>query len=196
MASNQKQHEDDPEFDLYLIGGYCDEKNIADELALYLLRQFHQISEYRINLACAFLGRLNTKWLLIEGGIRSPSGINLPSPIVYGAGINIRTGQLINAKLNRLSGSHMTGGIPLYEIRRAAISFGHAKTYKEIYDPERRLIKIHPIMFDSVNSIETLAYFQYAIKLKDQDILKVCVESIIVFFINFFSIEFFYIALC
>ena len=173
-------------FDLYLFGGYLDERNLSEELAIYLLTQFARLARHSITLATAFIGRLNTKSIRISGTIRSPLDIVVPAPIVYGAAIHVRTGRLFNARLNRqhqqqnlstgssLNHLKISNIIPLYDIRRAAVTYGQARRYKEIYDPVKRLLEIQPPTFDpDVSSVEALAYFQYALRLKDQIILKV-----------------------
>lgn len=156
------------EFDLYLIGGYLDEKKISEDLAIYLLKSFNSLpSQFTINLVCAFIGEFNTQYITISTGIIGEATI--PAPIVYGSAVNLRTGTVCNALLDRKKGN----GIPMFDIRRASVSFGNAKKYWEVYDPEKRLLVVHPVYFDILRSPESLNYFTFAYKLKDQDILKV-----------------------
>lgn len=162
--------EESTEFDLYLIGGYLDEKKISEDLAIYLLKSFNSLpSQFTINLVCAFIGELNTQYITIGTGIIGEATI--PAPIVYGSAINLRTNQVCNALLDRKKGN----GIPMFDIRRASVSFGNAKKYWEVYDPVKKLLVVHPVHFDILRSPQSLHYFTFAYKLKDQDILKVFV---------------------
>lgn len=166
-SAEAERDESDAKFDLYLIGGYCDEKRISEDLAIYLLKTFNSLaSRFTINLVCAFTGELNTRSITISTGMIGEATI--PAPVVYGSAINLQTGAVVSALLNRRNGN----GIPLFDIRRASVSFGNAKKYWDVYDPERKLLVVHPVYFDIQRSPQTLHYFNFAIKLKDQDILK------------------------
>ena len=171
-SAEAERDESNATFDLYLIGGYCDEKRISEDLAIYLLKTFNSLaSRFTINLVCAFTGELNTRSITISTGMIGEATI--PAPVVYGSAINLQTGAVVSALLNRRNGN----GIPLFDIRRASVSFGNAKKYWDVYDPERKLLVVHPVYFDIQRSPQTLHYFNFAIKLKDQDILKVCSEQ-------------------
>ncbi|KAJ6217198.1 hypothetical protein RDWZM_008355 [Blomia tropicalis] len=174
-SSNVIDHSDpfnEIDFELYLIGGYCDEMKTSEKLTTFLLTRFHQVVHYQINLVCAFIGPLNTKSIHIADSLRIPGGANIPAPKVYGVAVDVCNGTIINATLNRKSNSDLSNVIPMYDIRRASVSFSSEKKLREIYDPERRLLTIEPVSFYQVNSAEALIYFNYALRLRDQDILK------------------------
>lgn len=66
--------------ELQLVGGYSDANNYSEELFFNLMTSFHK-QPVEIDLTLACVGQLNTT---IRGGI--------PWPLIYGVGVNIKTG--------------------------------------------------------------------------------------------------------
>lgn len=183
-------------FDLFLIGGYNDEQNTSQNILLSLLNCFHN-TNYQINLCCAFTADLNTKHITLENSQTGKS-----APIVYGAAVNVKTGQIVNAILNRetlkQSMKKTNHHIPLFEVRQACVSYGTYPSYRSIYNPRSRMAHFDPETFAIRSYTFTFkSYFHYILSLSDFDILQVT-EICFQFnkkFNSFFVSEFFNITI-
>lgn len=71
--------------ELQMVGGYTDAHHFSEELFYSIMTAFHK-QPVEIDLTLACVGQLNST---IRGGI--------PWPIVYGIGVNIKTGELTSS---------------------------------------------------------------------------------------------------
>lgn len=159
-------------FDLYLIGGYCDERGISEKIYQSLLHHFHSF-EHHFNLKCAFIGPLNTKFLSqtdLSNRIR-----RIAAPVVYGVAVNVKTGSLVSATLNRENLSKNECPVPLWPLRRVCVSYGIYSNYRPVYDPVRQMAKFDSRVFSICNHTELIDTFKFILRrYSDQDILAVC----------------------
>lgn len=70
--------------DLQFVGGYSDERSYSEQIFNDAVRMFHSHST-TVNLTLACIGDLNT---VVRDGV--------PWPIIYGAGVDLKTGLIIN----------------------------------------------------------------------------------------------------
>lgn len=170
IISNQEK----TELDLYLIGGYQDERDVSEKLALDLLVLFDKI-DLRINLKMALIGKINTIFGLESNelsGIQSDS-TSFNTPVLTGVGFNLKERKISSITL--LRDINIDIG-PLYDLRRIFLSF-HCPTmsqYISIYDHRKQLVSIPIFKFNQCFfTKKAINYFQKALKLTDQEILNV-----------------------
>ncbi|KAJ8686736.1 hypothetical protein QAD02_022530 [Eretmocerus hayati] len=114
-------------FELQLIGGYTDAKNYSGELFYNILMAFHkQVVEIDLTLCC--VGELNTT---VRGSVHWP--------IIYGAGINVKTGEIFSATFPDKGPSQALRGC-----RR--LTGGHEVV--DVYDYTLGLLRIGPFNYD------------------------------------------------
>lgn len=119
--------------ELQLVGGYSDANNYSEELFYNLMNSFHkQPVEVDLTLAC--VGQLNTT---IRGGI--------PWPLVYGIGVNIKTGEIFPATFPDKG--------PEACLRSAKNLTGHPEVL-DIYDCNMGLLRIGPFNYKPLRGVD------------------------------------------
>lgn len=119
----QQQNYDPDPLDLYLVGGFEDDKHLSKKLSYEFLSFFNNHKQkFRIQLCC--IGPYNTTFL------PHPKHQFIPSPIAYGAAMDIRTGRIFR--------SHYQSKGPDGEFRAMKLSFGERENREtgahEIFD--------------------------------------------------------------
>ncbi|KAG5877396.1 hypothetical protein JTB14_037018 [Gonioctena quinquepunctata] len=108
--------------ELQLVGGYSDARHISEELFYNIMKAFHKhLVEIDLTLAC--VGQLNTT---IRGGT--------PWPIIYGIGVNVKTGEIFSATFpekgpeqSLRNARHLTGNhqvLDIYDCNMGLLSIG------------------------------------------------------------------------
>ncbi|XP_034044820.1 protein N-terminal asparagine amidohydrolase [Thalassophryne amazonica] len=115
-------HVKEGRLELHLVGGFNDESKMSHTLSLNLLAAFHNQKE-DIQLETCCITEMND--VSVNGTHR---------PIVYGIGVNVKTGDVFPALF------HHKG--PAEELRSARTFTGGQMV--DIYDPSRGLVKISP----------------------------------------------------
>ncbi|KAK9502913.1 hypothetical protein O3M35_011596 [Rhynocoris fuscipes] len=121
---------------LQLIGGYSDPHNYSEELFYSILHAFHK-QPVEVELTNVCLGDLNTT---VRGGIHWP--------IVYGAGVNVKTGEVFPATFPDKgpeqalrSARHFTGGQQVQQIL-------------DVYDCGLGLLRIGPFNYHPLRGVD------------------------------------------
>ncbi|XP_075224228.1 N-terminal amidohydrolase 1 [Lycorma delicatula] len=118
---------------LQLIGGFSDSRHYSEELFYNLMTEFHkQPIEFELTLAC--IGELNTT-------IRS----GLQCPIIFGAGVNIKTGEIFPASFPDKG--------PEPALRNARNLTG-SQQILDIYDCNLGLLRIGPFNYDPMRGVD------------------------------------------
>ncbi|XP_046660426.1 protein N-terminal asparagine amidohydrolase isoform X2 [Homalodisca vitripennis] len=120
-------------YELSLIGGFSDSHNYSEELFYSLMHSFHkQVIEIDLVLAC--IGELNT---IVRNGVHWP--------ILYGAGVNVKTGEIFPATFPDKgpeqalrSARHLTGG----------------QQVLDIYDCSLGLLRIGPFNYNPLRGVD------------------------------------------
>ena len=146
-----------PEFkplDLYVVGGYQDERNMSSDLSIELLKYIME-SQERFLLKIFAVGSLNTTRVTAEVSENSHN-----APILYGAAIEIASGQVIPARFPYRG--------PDETLRHLRLSFcGRKDTFSDPYNHETGEIVVPAF---SVNpNIENLTYYM---RLPDKTFLQ------------------------
>ncbi|XP_071106024.1 protein N-terminal asparagine amidohydrolase-like isoform X2 [Haliotis cracherodii] len=130
-----KLSKDTPEgqLNLHLIGGFDDVKGFSHSLSLELLNMLRSFKQ-NIHLQTACIAEINTR--LVNG---------VPFPIVYGVGVDIKSGEIYKATfLNK------GPDLPL----RGARNFTGTKEMIIIYDPMTQLMSIHPFSYQQMSNVD------------------------------------------
>ncbi|KAL1128990.1 hypothetical protein AAG570_013522 [Ranatra chinensis] len=122
--------------ELHLIGGFSDPHNYSEELFYNLLHAFHK-QPVEIDLILACVGELNTT---VRSGIHWP--------ILYGVGINVKTGEIFPATFpdkgpeqSLRAARHLTGGQQVNIIL-------------DVYDCNLGLLRIGPFNYDPLRGVD------------------------------------------
>ncbi|ENN76949.1 hypothetical protein D910_07082 [Dendroctonus ponderosae] len=119
--------------EVQLVGGYSDPNNYSEDLFINLMTSFHkQPMEIDLTLAC--IGQLNTT---IRGGISWP--------LIYGVGINIKTGEIFPATFPDKG--------PESSLRNARYLTGCAEVL-DIYDCNMGLLRIGPFNYKPLRGVD------------------------------------------
>jgi len=122
-------------FQMHLVGSFNDLKGYSQELIYNVLQYVHRLS-IKIDLVAACLGEINTT-------IRA----SVPWPIVYGIGVNLRTGDIFPATF-----PDRGPDIPL----RGARIFTGSHALQEIYDYGLGLLRIGPFHYEPMRCANIL----------------------------------------
>ena len=102
--------------DLYLIGGYLDEKRtsikVTDKL-LYLLSTEKQFKDYNVNLCLLFTASLNTQYTFVPNS--KGMSVEVPIPKYQSIGYNLKENRFVS--LEAVSGQN----VPHYTLRSAVL---------------------------------------------------------------------------
>ncbi|XP_046574536.1 protein N-terminal asparagine amidohydrolase-like [Haliotis rubra] len=130
-----KLSKDKPEgqLNLHLIGGFEDVKGLSHPLSLELLNTLRLFRE-NIHLQTACIAEINT---------RQVNGV--PFPVVYGVGVDIKSGEIYKA-------TFLDKGpdLPL----RGARTFTGTKEMMIIYDPMTQLMSIEPFSYQQMSNMD------------------------------------------
>ncbi|XP_061388313.1 protein N-terminal asparagine amidohydrolase [Musca vetustissima] len=119
--------------ELQLIGGYRDPQSYGEEVFYNIMQSFHK-HHLEIDLTQACVGELNT---ILRGDINCP--------IIYGVGVNIKTGEIFPATFPERG--------PDRELRDAR-NFMGAQTVLDIYDASLGLLRIGPFNYDPLRGAD------------------------------------------
>lgn len=119
--------------ELQMVGGYKDPHGHGEEL-FYSIIQAFQRHPVEIDLTLCCVGELNTT---VQN--------NINWPILYGIGINTKSGVIFPAKF--------TDKGPEIDLRRAR-SFTGCRSVLDIYDPQLGMIKIGPFNYDPLRGVD------------------------------------------
>lgn len=153
-------------FDIFIIGGYKDERNISDRLVMDILTMFNQIRPYLFHIRLIHVGSQNTLWRQ-----------KYAEPKLTGVAVTVSNCLIRNALLVRplpVDASMDKLTIPLYSIRRMSISFNSSSEYMSIYSSQEEILKI-PVLHIKRCYFSPSAkhYFEETLKFSDQEILNV-----------------------
>ena len=123
----------DGRLELHLIGGYGDRRGYAEDIFYGIMQSFHK-HRLHFDLKQACVGELNT---ILRGDIKYP--------IVYGVGVNIKTGVIFPASF--------TDRGPDRQLRDARTFMG-ARTVLDIYDPTLGILRIKPFNYDPLRGVD------------------------------------------
>lgn len=123
----------DNRIELHLIGGYKDAQGYSAKLSFTLLEHFHR-QPVQIDLITACIGELNSTF---RGGIHWP--------IIYGVGVNVKTGEVFPATF-----SDKGPDIPLRSARNLT---GSPQTL-DIYDCTLGLLRIGPFNYGPMRGVD------------------------------------------
>lgn len=119
--------------ELQLVGGYKDPHGHGEEL-FYSIIQAFQRHPVEIDLTLCCVGELNTT-------MRN----NINWPILYGVGVNTKSGEIFPAKF--------TDKGPELNLRRAR-NFTGSRSVLEVYDSQLGMIKIGPFNYDPLRGVD------------------------------------------
>ncbi|XP_070140327.1 protein N-terminal asparagine amidohydrolase isoform X1 [Drosophila kikkawai] len=119
--------------ELQLIGGYRDVNNYGEEVFFSIMQSFHN-HHLEIDLTQACVGDLNT---MMRGEINCP--------IIYGVGVNIKTGEIFPATFPDRG--------PDRELRDARIFMG-AQSVLDVYDSSLGMLRIGPFNYDPLRGAD------------------------------------------
>ncbi|KAH8400894.1 hypothetical protein KR009_001676 [Drosophila setifemur] len=119
--------------ELQLIGGYRDANNYGEEVFFSIMQSFHN-HLLEIDLTQACVGELNT---MMRGEINCP--------IIYGVGVNIKTGEIFPATFPDRG--------PDRELRDARIFMG-AQSVLDVYDSSLGMLRIGPFNYDPLRGAD------------------------------------------
>ncbi|XP_043066774.1 protein N-terminal asparagine amidohydrolase isoform X2 [Drosophila bipectinata] len=119
--------------ELQLIGGYRDAKGYGEDVFYSIMQSFHN-HLLEIDLTQACVGELNT---MMRGEINCP--------IIYGVGVNIKTGEIFPATFPDRG--------PDRELRDARIFMG-AQSVLDVYDSSLGMLRIGPFNYDPLRGAD------------------------------------------
>ncbi|XP_017839964.1 protein N-terminal asparagine amidohydrolase isoform X2 [Drosophila busckii] len=119
--------------ELQLIGGYRDSQGYGEDVFYSIMQSFHK-HHLEIDLTQACVGELNT---MLRGEINCP--------IIYGVGVNIKTGEIFPA-------SFADRG-PDRQLRDARIFMG-SQTVLDVYDSALGMLRIGPFNYDPLRGAD------------------------------------------
>ncbi|KAG4073688.1 hypothetical protein HA402_000912 [Bradysia odoriphaga] len=119
--------------EVQLIGGYKDQQSYAEDLFFNIMQSFHK-HPLEIDLTQACVGELNT---IVRG--------DLNWPIIYGIGVNIKTGEIFPAAF--------TDKGPDLQLRMAR-NFTGGQTVLDIYDSQLGMLRIGPFNYDPLRGVD------------------------------------------
>ncbi|CAG9855640.1 unnamed protein product [Phyllotreta striolata] len=119
--------------ELQLIGGFNDPRHYSDEIFFNVINSFHK-HPIEIDLTLACTGELNTT---IRGGI--------PWPIIYGVGVNVKTGEIFPATFPDKGPDH--------SLRCARYLTGVPQVL-DIYDSVLGLLRIGPFNYEPLRGVD------------------------------------------
>ncbi|KAH8348163.1 protein N-terminal asparagine amidohydrolase isoform X1 [Drosophila suzukii] len=119
--------------ELQLIGGYRDAKGYGEDVFFSIMQSFHN-HLLEIDLTQACVGELNT---MMRGEISCP--------IIYGVGVNIKTGEIFPASFPDRG--------PDRELRDARIFMG-AQSVLDVYDSSLGMLRIGPFNYDPLRGAD------------------------------------------
>lgn len=119
--------------ELQLIGGYRDPQGYGEDVFFSIMQSFHK-HHLEIDLTQACVGELNT---ILRGDINFP--------IIYGIGVNIKTGEIFPATFPERG--------PDLQLREARTFLG-AQTVLDIYDSSIGMLRIGPFNYDPLRGVD------------------------------------------
>ncbi|KAF7279353.1 protein N-terminal asparagine amidohydrolase-like [Rhynchophorus ferrugineus] len=119
--------------ELQLVGGYSDPNNYSEEIFFNLMNSFHK-QPVEIDLTLACVGQLNTT---VRGGIAWP--------LVYGVGVNIKTGEIFPATFPDKG--------PESSLRSAKNLTGPPEVM-DVYDCNMGLLRIGPFNYKPLRGVD------------------------------------------
>lgn len=119
--------------ELQLVGGYKDPNGHGEEL-FYKIMQAFQRNPNEVDLTLSCVGELNT---IVRDSINWP--------IIYGIGVNVKTGEIFPAKFEDKR--------PEFHLRQARNLTG-GRTVLDIYDSQLGMIKIDPFNYDPLRGVD------------------------------------------
>ncbi|XP_031640732.1 protein N-terminal asparagine amidohydrolase [Contarinia nasturtii] len=120
--------------ELQLIGGYRDQPGgYAEDLFYTIMQSFHKLP-MEIDLTQACVGELNT---ILRGETNWP--------IIYGVGVNIKTGEIFPASFPDKG--------PDLQLRQAR-NFTGGQTVLDIYDSTAGMLRIGPFNYDPIRGVD------------------------------------------
>ena len=150
-----KRSDESKAFELFVIGGYEDERGTSEELSMELLKYLMDSREIFLMKILA-IGSLNTTSIVTD----SVSSSSHNAPILYGAAIQISSGHVVPA--------HFSYRGPDETIRHLKLSFcGHRDGFSEPYNPKTGELLIPAFSFNP--HIENLMYY---LNLPDETFLE------------------------
>lgn len=133
MISGLSSSQED-DIDIYIIGGFDDDRDMSEDLCLEILNALHQHPR-KLNLKILFVCRFNTN--VRNGDVKGPKFL--------GAAINVKTGDVFPA-LFPAKGPNMP-------LRHARI-YGDAGGMVNVYDTNRHLVKITPFSYEPFETMD------------------------------------------
>jgi protein N-terminal asparagine amidohydrolase len=121
---------------MYIAGSYSDNRRVSEEVIYSLLHYVSKEPTYEVELVSACVGDLNT---ILRGEI--------PWPIIYGLGVNVKTGEVFPA-------TFLDKG-PDIPLRHARLLTG-LHHISEIYDFSSGLLRIGPFHYEPLRSAAIL----------------------------------------
>ncbi|CAG2055358.1 unnamed protein product [Timema podura] len=119
--------------ELQMVGGFSDARNYSEQLFYTIMQTFHkQLVE--IDLAMACVGELNTT---VRGNMRCP--------ILYGCGVNVKTGELFPANFPDKGPD---------QALRSARHFTGGQQVLDVYDCSLGLLRIGPFNYDPLRGVD------------------------------------------
>lgn len=112
------------QYEIYLIGGFDDARNISIDVSMQLLENLYETS-VDLHLKTACICASNTYYQ-----------DNIPYPCVTGLICNVKTGQIAPASFSFQG--------PLEEIRRLRFSMRHPLIMYNVYNPYSKMLEIKP----------------------------------------------------
>ncbi|XP_049818870.1 protein N-terminal asparagine amidohydrolase isoform X1 [Aethina tumida] len=120
--------------ELQLVGGFSDARNYSEELFFNVMNSFHK-HPMEIDLTLACVGELNTT---IRGSIHWP--------IVYGIGVNVKTGEIFPATFPDKGPDH--------SLRCARHLTGCDPRVLDIYDYNMGMLRIGPFNYEPLRGVD------------------------------------------
>lgn len=120
---------------LHIIGGFSDRNRVAHSLSITLLQMLHK-NRFELDLETCCIGDLCT---LNRNGV--------PWPIIYGVGVNVKTGDIFPAQFNEKG--------PDMDLRYArTLTGGDNVGLIEIYDCSREELRIGPFSYEPMRAVD------------------------------------------
>ncbi|XP_013394418.1 protein N-terminal asparagine amidohydrolase [Lingula anatina] len=135
LVTNLSEGKMNGRIEVHMYGGFIDDQNTSAELSLSLLDALHKQPE-DIHLMTACITDLNDE---VRGGIHWP--------VFYGVAVNVKTGETFKASF-----PDKGPDIPL----RAGTHFTGMEEMMNMYDMERKLLKIGPFSYGPFPYIDRL----------------------------------------
>ncbi|XP_062129223.1 protein N-terminal asparagine amidohydrolase isoform X1 [Drosophila sulfurigaster albostrigata] len=120
--------------ELQLIGGYRDSQGYGEDVFYSIMQSFHK-HHLEIDLTQACVGELNT---MLRGEINCP--------IIYGVGVNIKTGEIFPATFPDRG--------PDQQLRNARIFMGAQTQVLDVYDSANGMLRIGPFNYDPLRGAD------------------------------------------